>query len=174
MANVIPEHMRRIVQSRARARFVLVSAIVVLICAGLSFVALLPSYLTLATGAAGGSPASASKLSFDVKRNTALMTNATALLSVLAPVVAASSTATEAIAEALGERPPGVKVDQITYSAGKPSSLMLVGSAANNSDIGAYKTALAGDPLFSSVSIPVSALVGTDGGRFSITLSGAF
>jgi hypothetical protein len=102
------------------------------------------------------------------------MTNAKALLSELSPLVSASTTPTAVITEALSLRPPGITVDEISYTSGNPASLMLVGSAATNGAISAYKTALASDALFTSVSVPVGALVGTDGGRFSMTLSGDF
>ena len=67
-----------------------------------------------------------------------------------------------------------MRVDQITYTAGSPSSLMLVGSADTTGGISAYRAALAADAAFASVSVPVGALVGTEGGRFSVTLSGTF
>lgn len=165
--------MLQTVRRRLRARFILALSIVALVSAGISFLVLVPSYLTLTSNASGIS-AAAVNLSSESASDTAALVEAKSLLTQLAPIVSASTTPAEAILSALALRPPGVKVDQITYIAGATASLMLVGSAANNGDISAYQLALSGDPLFSSVSVPVGALVGTDGGRFSITLSGKF
>ncbi len=173
MANIIPEEMRKSMQSRLRARFVLAASIVALICAGFSFLALLPSYFVLTTDTSGAGSGAAISAAQNAQDRSAI-SNAAALLSEVTPLSSASSTASDAIAAALSLRPSGVRVDQITYTAGSPSSLMLVGSADTTGGISAYRAALAADPAFASVSVPVGALVGTEGGRFSVTLSGTF
>ncbi len=155
-----------------RARFILAGAIVALVAAALSFLLLLPSYFVLAAKSPASSAVSIT--TGQEASDTAAIITTKALLSELAPIAAASTTATDAIAAALSLRPTGVSVDQITYVSGSPSSLMLVGTAATTLGISAYRDALVADPLFSSVSVPVGALVGTEGGRFSITLSGIF
>ena len=174
MANIISEDTRRAMQSAARARFILAGAMVALICAGISFLVLLPSYFVLLANSKGISATPSAVSPSERASDTAAITHTKALVGQLAPLVAASSSPTEAITAALGLRPSGVRVDQISYSSGTPASLMLVGSADTTSDISAYRAALSADPLFTSVSVPVGALVGTDGGRFSITISGTF
>jgi len=175
MVNILPEDIRKRARDAARARYMIAGAIVALIAAGLALLLLLPSYFVLAGIPSLGS--STSITAAQVASDTAAVIETKVLLAAVAPSVAASSTPTAAIVEALGLRPQGVTVDQISYTAGTPSSLMLVGTAATTGSIGDYRTALAADPLFASVSVPVGALVGTQGGRFSITLSvaaGAF
>jgi hypothetical protein len=173
MVNVIPQEMQKIVHRELRARFVFAAAIVLLICAVLSFLMLLPSYFAL-TATTGAPSATSANLNSQSASDTAVLINAKSLLSVLAPLIGATTTPSQVIESALALRPTHVHIDQITYIAGTPSTLILVGSAVSNSDISSYKIALGSDTLFSSVVVPVGALVGTDGGRFSMTLSGKF
>jgi hypothetical protein len=174
MANVIPEKMRRDVEHFERARFILTGSVVALVCAGVAFLLLIPSYLAIMLDTRSAAPAFTVVSPAQKASDAAAIAHTNVLLTVLAPTVAASSTPTDTIQEALSLRPSGVRIDQIIYSAGTPSTLMLTGSADTNSEINAYQTALSADRRFASVSIPVGALVGTDGGRFSITLSGTF
>ncbi len=155
-------------------RFMIVTALVLLACAGISFLVLLPSYFVISNDAVSPLSAPAANLTAESASSTATLARAKSLLGTLAPLIAATTSPTEAIASALALRPAGVSVDEITYIAGATSSLMIVGSAASNGDISAYRLALGTDPLFTSVMVPVGALIGTDGGRFSITLSGQF
>ena len=171
MANVIPEDIRRSLGRRSLSRFVLAGSIVALVCALAAFLALLPSYFVLTESLSGIAPTAVPVSATQASADRASVTHTNTLLSVLAPIVSATTTPTDVVAEALKLRPAGVHVDQITYTAG---SLMLVGSASTNVTISTYRSALAADPMFSSVSVPVGALAGTDGGRFSMTISGSF
>lgn len=174
MANVIPNEMRRDMRNHSRARFVLAGSTVALISAALSFLMFLPSYFALIVNSRGVSPDFTPITTAVRVSDGEAIQHTNALLSELAPIAAASSTPTDTIASALALRPSGVRVDQIIYTQGAPSSLMLEGSADTNGEISAYRSALAADSEFTSVSVPVGALVGTDGGRFSITLLGTF
>jgi hypothetical protein len=49
-----------------------------------------------------------------------------------------------------------------------------VGIGTGRVAINAYREALAADPHFTGVAVPVGDLLGTAGGKFSITLTGAF
>jgi type II secretory pathway pseudopilin PulG len=158
----------------ARARFVLAASTVLLICAGIAALMLLPSYFVLTASEHRANSSAAPLSSAQRASDTAAITHVKSLLKQLSPLVAASTTPTDAIEGALSLRPTGVRIDQVTYTSGAPATLMLVGSADTNGAISKYQTALAADPIFTSVSIPVGALVGTDGGRFSVRLSGAF
>jgi hypothetical protein len=166
--------MRRDVEHFERARFILTGAVVALVCAGVALLLLLPSYLAILFDMHNVAPAFTPVSPAQQTSDNNAIAHTNALLSVLAPIAAASSTPTDTILDALSLRPSGVRIDQITYNTGTPSTIMLSGSADTNSEINAYQTALSADPHFASVSIPVGALVGTDGGRFSITLSGTF
>ena len=157
-----------------RARFILTGAVVALVCAGLAFILLLPGYFATILDAQQKVPGFTTVTPTQQADDNNAIAHTTALLSVLAPIAEASSTPTETIRDALTLLPAGVHIDQIIYHTGTPSSLMLSGAADMNSEINAYQTALSADLPFVSVSVPVGALVGTDGGRFSITLSGKF
>ncbi len=174
MANVIPNEIRQDLESHARARFIIVGAIVALAGAGVTFLLLIPSYLAISTHDGGSQGPSNASASAQQERDIATLKHTTALLGVLSPMVSATSTPTALIEEVLTARPSGVRINQIAYHVGSPSTLMLSGAADTNGEISAYRDTLASDPRFSSVSVPVGALVGTDGGRFSITLSGTF
>ena len=166
--------MRRDIERYERARYIVAGALVALVCAGITFVLLVPSYLATLLdaqhAALGLTPITPAQQTSD----SAAIAHANALIAVLAPIAQASSTPTDVITDALSLRPSGVRIDQIIYQAGTPSSLILSGSADTNSEINAYQRALSNDPRFASVTIPVGALVGTDGGRFSVTLLGTF
>ena len=166
--------MRRDMEHIERARFILTGAIVALVCAAVALALLLPGYLAIVLDAQRSVPAFSVIAPAQQASDAAAIAHTNALLAVLAPIAMASSTPTDVITEALALRPSGVRVDQIIYHTGNPSSLMISGAADTNGEINAYQGALSADPRFVSVSIPVGALVGTDGGRFSITLSGTF
>ena len=174
MANVIPDEMRRDIERYKRARYILAAAAAALVCAGVALALLLPSYLGILIDAHRTVPAFAAVTPAQQASDAAAIAHMNALLAVLAPIAQASSTPTDVIARVLALRPSGVHIDQIIYQSGTPSSLMLSGAADTNSEIKAYQTVLSADPHFTSVSVPVGALVGTEGGHFSITLSGTF
>jgi hypothetical protein len=174
MANSIPDDMKRATVSRIRTRYVFVGSLAMLLSAFVAFALLVPSYLMLRADAYAGARSTISSTQAQQTLDSAAIAHTNGLLAQLAPLVVATSTPTNAIAVALAARPAGVHVDQITYTAGAIAGLMLFGSADTSSEISAYRNALAAKPLFASVSVPVGALVGTDGGRFSIRLSGAF
>ena len=88
-----------------------------------------------------------------------------------APLVEATTTPSAALARALSLRPSGVIVDHISYT---PGSLVLAGLSKSREGVGIYRKALAADPTFSSVVVPIGDLAGAQGGRFSMTLSGRF
>ncbi len=174
MANVIPEKMRHDIARFERARFILVGAAAALICAGIAFVLLIPSFLMVVIDTGQATPDSTIVSSKQQTSDAGALAHTNALLAVLAPIAQTGSTPTAIIADALALRPAGVRIDQIMYHAGSPSTLMLTGAADTSGEINVYQTTLSADPHFTSVSIPVGALVGADGGRFSITLAGAF
>jgi hypothetical protein len=99
------------------------------------------------------------------------MTKSQALLSAVAPVVSATSSPTQAIETALSLRPKGVTVQRVRY-IGTSKSIQLAGMATRDL-LTAYRDALEKDGTFTSVSVPVAALVGSSG-QFSITLGGNF
>ncbi|MBI5470176.1 hypothetical protein HY968_02530 [Candidatus Kaiserbacteria bacterium] len=174
MTNLLPEIERRRIWSGLRARFVLAGSTLAITAAVLSALSLVPSYVVyeFATGASGTeSPSLPAALSgpetFDLSR-------AQMLSKAFLPFVSATTTPTDIIKDVLALLPRGVKVDHITYTPGSPSSLMLAGLAVSREGINAYRDALSASLKFKTVSVPVGALVGTDAGRFTVTLSGNF
>lgn len=156
-----------------RARFIVAGSLMALIAAALCVLALLPSYLALrADGAGNSAPTTASKAATEADR--AAIASLRAVLTSLSPLVAATTTPTAAIGKALSLRPATISIDHVTYTGGDSGTIMLVGSAATREAINGYRQALAADPYFKTVSIPVGDLAGAPGARFSLSLSGDF
>ncbi|HUO56263.1 MAG TPA: hypothetical protein VMU27_02425 [Candidatus Paceibacterota bacterium] len=172
MANVMPTEIKKEVRAVIRARFMLLTSCIVLICAVIVFLMLLPSWFSIAhtPQSPDSKPISAAQQALD---KTALA-QTTALLTTLSPIALASTTPSQAVSAALAVRPIGISIEQITYTAGNPSTLILFGSAKTTSAISDYRTALASSTIFTSVQVPVGALVGAEGGQFTLTLTGPF
>jgi hypothetical protein len=171
MSNVLPQEVQRAVWSTYRARFIIAGSLVVIIAAALAALALLPSFLALRSvpvPSVNAAPTAPNASDRDQINRTQ------SLLAELTPLVSATTSPVDIVSRALALRPSGVTVDHITYTSGHPSVIMLVGSAAAPSEIDAFRAALAAEPRFTSVSVPVNDLVGAGGGRFSITISGNF
>lgn len=169
MTNVLPQETQREVWSMYRARFTLAGSAVALTVALLTYLSLLPSYLALhADENAFSEPASVGVGT----RDQADIVRTQSLLSALKPLLAGTTTPSEVIQSALLLRPRGVVVDHITYTSG--GTIVLSGVTPSREGINAYKNALLSDSHFKSVSVPVGDLVGAEGGRFSVTLSGVF
>lgn len=169
MTNVLPHDTQQEVWSMYRARLILAGSAVALAVSLLAILTLLPSYLALhADESAITEPASGGGGSHD----QADIIRAQSLLSILTPLADTATTSSEVVQSALKLRPRGVVVDRIAYTSG--GTIVLGGSASSREGINAYKNALLADPHFKSVSVPVGDLVGSSGGRFSVTLSGTF
>ncbi len=173
MSNVLPNEAKKAVWGMYRARFIIAGSYVALCTAGLCALSLLPSYLALH---AVESPPVASSTSLKVASDTdrAAIASIRAILTALAPLATATTSPTAAISQALSLRPSSISVDHITYSGGNPGTIVVVGSAATREAINGYRQALAADPQWKSVSIPVGDLTGAPGARFSLSLSGDF
>lgn len=151
-----------------RARFVIVLAAFLLALACFALLALIPSYLALRLATPpvadtsithkGGAPGDAIAIA-----------RAQALVRILSPVLSATTSPTALITEALSQRPKGISVDHVTYDV-SAGHLVLVGTGMRDA-INSYRDTLSKDLRFPSVSVPVSALVGSDSGHFSMTLT---
>lgn len=169
MSNLLPEKSQQKIGNEYRARFVMSGSALVIVAAVFTALALSPSFGVLfVTRPAAIEQANQMQQG---KQDSTDIAAAQALAVVLAPVAAASSSVSSAIVEALGQRPSGVHVDSIVYTTG---TLALGGAADSRTNIDKYRTALQADPDFSSVKVPVGDLVGAQGGRFTITLTGNF
>lgn len=152
-----------------RSRFVLTTALVLLLGATIATASLIPAFISVRL-AIQGLPES-TPLSQTAQEDQEKNTRALALVAALSPITNATSTPSEALTAALTAKPAGVSITSMTYSAGK---LVLAGGSGNRQAVNAYREALEADATFSSVTVPVAALVGSQDGRFTITLTGAF
>ena len=151
-----------------RARFVIVFSMFLFTLALLAALLIVPSYLALRLVAPPQTEISITKRT-GASNDATSIARAQAMVRALAPVLTSTSSPSSVIVAALANRPPGALVQNISYSVGT-AELRLTGTAGRGA-INVYRDALSADARFSSVSVPVSALVGTGDGRFSITLS---
>lgn len=166
MANVLPSA-RTTLARRARARFVIVLGLTISASALVAILALLPAFISISIARAGLATESATEApeeQAEAARTLALIQTLNAFAGTTSP-----STALEA---SLALRPQRVSVTSVRYASGAPASLILSGVSAEREGVNGYRDALVSDGRFGKVSVPVAALVGTQEGRFSITLSG--
>ena len=90
-----------------------------------------------------------------------------------APVLQSTSSPETTIAAVLAVRPEDVDLSHLTYTQGKPSVIVLVGNAETRDYLNEYRVALTKAHI-GTVSVPVSTLVGTQDGQFTMTISGNF
>jgi|SRR3989338_168116 len=178
MSNVLPKETLQAEWSKFRNRAVLVGALVLLGTAALSGLALLPAHIalevekTIAAGDDDAKSAASSDADQQTKNERSDIVRARALLDSITPVVSVTSSPTEVINAALAVRPSGVRIERITLVFGDTTTTTIDGISQGRENINQYKEALSKSGKFKSVSVPVGALVGAEGGRFTITLSG--
>ena len=176
MSNVLSAGARKEVWRFHRGRFIFVGSLVLLSGALLALLSLLPSVLTIRAQQAALSEAIDITLPVDPEneKDRGDILRAQALVAQFSPMSSSTAPVLEAILAALRARPAGASVDDIRYTTEDESSIVINGTAANRASISAYREALSADPHFENVSVPAGAFAGTEGGRFSITLTGAF
>jgi len=176
MTNVLSSEARKEIWKFHRGRFVLAGSLIVLTGALFALLALLPGVLAIRAQQAAISDTARVTLPAGSEDDDgrAEVLRAHALVTQFLPVSSSTAPALEAILAALQARPSGASIDDIRYTTENGNKILINGVAASRTSISAYREALAKDPHFSSVSVPPGALVGTEGGRFSITLEGAF
>lgn len=152
-----------------RARFIIVFSLVLIALAVFMLIALIPSFAALEVNTLSSDEVNAQ--GSGVVESVKTMQKSQELLKVVAPVVSATSSPAAAIEKAIALRPKGVTIDHIRYIS--QSKAIQLGGKATREQLTAYRAALETDGTFSSVSVPVAALVGTSG-QYSITLTGNF
>lgn len=167
MTNLLPLPEQKAVWGTYRARFALVLALVLFALALTALLALAPSYLALEIAAP---PAPTQAATTTTPSESTSVSRAQILIELLGPLGSATSSPATAIEGALRDRPQGISVTHIVYTTAKPSSIELVGTGSRDA-VSAYQGALSKDTLFSAVSVPVSALVGSVDGHFTLTLT---
>jgi hypothetical protein len=166
MANVLPLQEYRRLRKEMHARFLIVGSLVLFVCALAVVAAFLPAEIAIATSATSVSAPSRDVPSDPQSDRTAIQ-SAQSLLAALSPVTATSSL--DSLAAALSARPSGIEIDAISYSVAD-RTIALTGKAPAPGDVDSYRAALAKDPHFTSVSVPVDALIGEQDGSFTMTL----
>lgn len=173
MANLLPKDFQKHLRRVERARLMLALGLAVTAAALMLFAALLPASIALYYASRVGSAAE-SRAPALAQADVAALQEVRGMVFALKPIVVATTTPTQAILQALSAKPPSVSIDHITYTAGTPGTVLLAGDALSPGALNAYRAALASDTHFSSVTVPVSALIGADNGRFTMTIKGNF
>ncbi len=169
MSNLLPNEAKIEVWSDTRSRILVGVGLSFFAGAVLAGAALAPSFLIMH----GIQVKTSDEKADPTADQTQAILDAQALLSQISAVESTTSPAKIA-AQAIAARPRGVTLTHVVYNAGTPATLMLVGNAPRREDVNAYRTALSADPRFSSVSVPINALVGTENGDFTLTITGSF
>lgn len=171
MSNLLPENSRLELRSEYRARYVLAGSLLSIGVAIFISLALVPSYQTFSASLPKDQNSPASK---EAKTDLADVSKAQALVQQLSPIVSSTSSISRAIDKALAARPKGVHIDDIQFVDGESGSIAIGGMADDRGAINAYRTSLQSVTLFTGIKLPVGDLIGTQGGRFNVTLSGNF
>ncbi len=178
MSNLLPKEKLQIELSRFKNRLLLVGALAFLVTAVLSALMLIPSHVALkieyrnpeqqSADTAGATPAAITEQTSE--RNDLI--RAQALLLYVQTFVSTTTSPTEAINAALALRPQDVRVERISFISGGNGTMTISGVSQARESISGYKDALSKSGRFNSATVPVGALIGTEGGKFTITLSG--
>jgi hypothetical protein len=132
----------------------------------LGYLALIPSQLALQFAAPPESLQTPAALT--PAETTASIGRTQSILLAVSPLLTATTTPSALISAALAAKPAGIAIDHISYG-GSDRNIMLSGTGSRDA-INAYRDLVAKDAHFSSVSVPVSALVG-ESGHFSMTIA---
>jgi hypothetical protein len=170
MANVIPREGLSKMQKRNSAHFLLIGSLMLSAGAIVAILAILPAYVSVRIAhAAVDSSQRAAEENLSTDQAAALRTQG--LLKHLAAVASATTSPTEALTTALSQKPAGVSITVVSYTASS-KSMLLTGTSQRREAVTAFRDALEGSRRFTTVAVPVAALVGTQEGRFTVTLNG--
>jgi len=167
MANLLPPESKRRLSRLYTARVLAVLSLTLFVLALLTGILLVPSLLALRLAAP---PVSASESARDARSaSTTEVAQAQAIVRAVAPLLSSRASPVEAIQAVLADKPRGVVVNRITYIHHE-GQVLLSGFGARDA-INGYRETLLRNGRFSAISLPVSALVGSDDGRFSMTIT---
>ncbi|HEY4488288.1 MAG TPA: hypothetical protein VJB97_02110 [Candidatus Paceibacterota bacterium] len=169
MANLLPQYAKKRVGSIYRARFGSVLAILATSLALLTLVALLPSLLALALSPLPEEAADAGRLQSE---DILSLVRTQALINHVSPVLVATTTPSALVRSALRAKPASVTVQRISYSRGDKEQVVVSGRATREG-VRSYRDNLIALDTFTSVSVPVGALVGSEVTAFTVTLVSA-
>ena len=154
-----------------RGRFIFVASVLLIAAAAISALALLPGYIVLYMTIPEKPAVSTAEQQNQL--DLADMSTAQMLVQYYAPLIRATST-TQVLLSVLDARTNSIRIDHVEYVAGTPAIFILSGVADNRAGINSYREVLIKSNNFKSVTVPVGDLIGSQGGRFKITVSGEF
>lgn len=167
MTNVLPSFAKRNRATRIRARFLVVGGLVGILAACVGALSLVPAYVMVRAGTASAPTKESTGLDAQATRAEAAKTRG--MLEVLAPFRSDSSIVQGALLPLLAHRPSGVSIDRIEFSEG--ARISVSGSLESRDALNEFRTSVAEDAeRFASVSVPVASLIGTEEGRFIMTV----
>lgn len=165
MTNVLPLAAQKKLWGIHRARFIMVFALLLCVLAIAAYLTFIPSFVALQLNAPSDEAGQASTASEALKA----MKRAQAQLKIVAPVVSATSSPTAALRRVISLKPAEVTINSMDLRSNR---IVLTGSATRES-INRFRSLLEADKTFTSVSVPVGALV-SDGGHFTMNIGGVF
>lgn len=171
MSNLIPDISVHGPWPRLRARMLFAIATGIASTAAVTAAVLVPTLMVYDVGTL--SPSVESSTSNPDADTVQAIAGAQALLTQLSLLAPTSSPASIA-AEIVGKRPKDVTITHITYARSVPGVIVVSGKTTRRDAVNEYRSILATNPLFTSVSVPINALVGTQDGTFSLTVNGQF
>lgn len=171
MANVLPAGAQKKIWAMYRARLSLVTGLFLLGFAAAFALALFPGFAALRSIARDDD---ASQARAESSRTDALALERSQFLVEALDLTISATSSLDVALSVLALRPEDVRVSRVMYSKGAEESTVTIIGTGTREQVSAYRDALAQAALFSSVSVPASALVGTGSSNFSIVLSGAF
>jgi len=179
MSNLLPREKSEMEWNRFQYRALLILALVLLGSATFSFFTLLPAHIAMQVerSAAERPDTDQTKVLSPAENQVRIerqeVIRSRTLLNTITPIISSTSSPTESINTALSLRTNGIRVDRIAFVAGVDGGITLSGLSLGRENINQYKDALIKSARFKGVSVPVGALVGSEDGRFTITLTGA-
>lgn len=178
MSNLLPKETLEIVWRRFYRRILYAGALVFLFTAVFAGLALLPSYIApkIEKGLLKESAVLASKAEINPQSRAEIndILRSQAILARVSPVISATSSAADLLTAALLLRPRGISVNRLSFVSGQNGTIVIEGIAPGREEINLYREELSKNERFSSISVPVGALLGAEGGKFTITVKGAF
>ena len=177
MANLIPQATLKAHGYGIASRMICAGALAVAFCAAALSLGLLPAYIdtytertareaaleVLQAGVKDSERSERDILSTVRKRSNALAR------------IGKEQRLTDALTVALAERPKDIKLRSFTYSRKDGvSSLAVTGTVSSSGIFRQYTEALKGKAPVDKIVIPLTSLVGGEGGSFSFTMNGTF
>ncbi|MBI5645209.1 hypothetical protein HY970_03875 [Candidatus Kaiserbacteria bacterium] len=171
MTNLIPLEAQKDLWQEYRARFIITLSVFLIALALLALVVLVPSFIALEVMSPRGESAQLIRAN---DSEVALLSRVQGIVLQIGPVLSSTSSATSVIRAALAQKPNRVSIDHIVYTRGGDTPQLILSGSGSRSVVSEYRNALLLLNRFTSVSIPVGALVGSADGNFSMTLGGTF